>query len=134
MSAAKTPYSTILIIEDNPEDLLTLKRIIKSIAPDLAVITAGSLAEAFQAIDKNPSLFRFVCLDLNLPDSYGASSVIQLRRHIGTCPVVVTTGMAHRLSVQESEKAGAVSVFFKADLNGKKFKECIETLMQPQDA
>lgn len=116
---------TILIIEDNPEDLLTIKRIIGKIAPGLKIVNAASLAEAIETIEASLSSLRFICLDLNLPDSYGASSVIQLCRHTGKCPVVVTTGMAHRLSVQESEKAGAIAVFFKADLQGKKFKDCI---------
>lgn len=116
---------TVLIIEDNPEDLLTIKRIIGKIVPDLKIVNAASLADAIATIETSLPSLRFICLDLNLPDSYGASSVIQLCRHTEKCPVVVTTGMAHRLSVQESEKAGAVAVFFKADLLGKKFKDCI---------
>jgi CheY-like chemotaxis protein len=93
----------VLIIEDNPDNLLVLKALLP---PDLKVDQAATGKEGLDKIRKtSPGL---VLLDLKLPDMHGYDLVKELRRREkdGHLPVVAVTAQAMKGDVERALEAG----------------------------
>jgi CheY-like chemotaxis protein len=93
----------VLIIEDNPDNLLVLKALLP---PDLSVDQADTGHEGLEKISQ--ALPGLVFLDLKLPDMHGYDLVKDLRRREkdGHLPVVAVTAQAMKGDVERALEAG----------------------------
>lgn len=93
----------VLIIEDNPDNLLVIKALLP---PDLSVDQATTGREGLEKISQ--ALPGLVFLDLKLPDMHGYDLVKELRRREkdGHLPVVAVTAQAMKGDVERALEAG----------------------------
>ncbi|MGC9372397.1 MAG: response regulator [Thermovirgaceae bacterium] len=93
----------VLIIEDNPDNLLVLKALLP---PGLSVDEAATGQEGLEKIRQ--ALPGLVFLDLKLPDMHGYDLVKDLRRceQEGHLPVVAVTAQAMKGDVERALEAG----------------------------
>jgi len=114
---------TILVVEDNPADLMVIEKRVMSLWPNAKVIGVGSLEEA-QEHYANQNL-DMVLLDLNLPDSRGSDTVKAVREHVRKVPIVVVTGDEHQLVWDQSLKNGADEVIAKTSVTEVEFQDSL---------
>ncbi len=97
---------SVLIVDDHPMMRGALRSAIETMAEDVAVVLAGSLADAFRHLDGNkpPEL---VLLDLNLPDACGTATIGAFRRRAPGIRVIAVSGVIDAATVQACQAAGA---------------------------
>jgi DNA-binding NarL/FixJ family response regulator len=78
----------VLCVDDHPTVREGVAFLIAQEFPDLALVHAGSLAEAEQSMLADPDI-RLVLLDLGLPDADGLKAVNQLRTKCPDATIVV---------------------------------------------
>ncbi len=127
---------TILLIEDNPDDVaLTLRAFKKSqIANEIVVAHDGAEALDFLQLvgshtEDEPPLPALVLLDLNLPKVSGLEVLKKLRNHERTrlLPVVILTSSRAERDVMESYNLGANS-YIRKPVDSFQFTEAVRQL------
>lgn len=111
----KTHFN-MLLIEDNATDALLIQSHIEKLA-DFKLQTAETLSQALQCLDVQD--FDVILLDLNLPDALGLESLIKLRRHVQTIPIVVLTGIDDKELGIMALQRGAQDYLFKGVDNSR---------------
>jgi two-component system, cell cycle response regulator DivK len=99
--------NTILCIEDNPDNMMLLRRVLESVGYRLLQATKGleglKIAEA-EAVD-------LILLDINLPDIDGYEVARRIRQSpkemLAKIPVIVVTANALKGDAQKALSAGA---------------------------
>ncbi len=82
---------TILLIEDNADDVLILERGLSKEAKGKYILqSVDSLAKGLDFLSSSGA--DIVLLDLGLPDTYGLSSFERLRGYAPAVPIIVLTG------------------------------------------
>jgi len=107
-SPSALPQSPIvLLIEDEPDDAALIRYLL--LEQDLqafTLYTVGSLAAAQRVLDADEVAPDVVLLDLNLPDSFGAQTVVRCRA-LTDAPIVVLTGHDDLQAQQTAIQSGA---------------------------
>ncbi len=107
----------ILLVEDNPGDVLLFKGFIKNVegAP-CELVHCGKLEEAIKLTqDSKPDI---VILDLSLPDSHGLETIEKFQRAEPTTPIIVLTGQVSESVGLEAVRAGAQDYLVKGRIDG----------------
>jgi len=105
----------ILIVEDELVDIEMTRKKLSRCAPQAVLDIAKTTT---QAVDKlRAKRYSCILLDLNLPDSVGPSSISDIRKVEKMTPIIVLTGFASPITVEEALKAGAQKVISKSDLS-----------------
>lgn len=104
-----------LVVEDDIDVSFIMKRRLSSLFPKSHVEVAKTLLKGQKYLYENKADLIF--LDLNLPDNMGASSVRDLKPYAKNTPIVVTTGLANELTIEEVLKAGASELVLKTDMD-----------------
>ncbi len=113
----------ILLIEDNPGDSRLIKELLNIAFPGKYHIkTEFSLRDGLKTLSEED--FDVVLTDLNLPDSDGAQTFVQLQKHIFSVPIVVLSGL-RELALQVV-KMGAQAYLIKGQGNGYLISRTIE--------
>ncbi len=103
----------ILCIEDNPDNMMLLKRVLES---------AGfTLRQAFNGLDglkiAETELIDLVLLDINLPDIDGYEVTRRLRKtsipNAARLPILIITANVQKRDVEEAMTAGATEFITK---------------------
>ena len=117
----------ILIVEDRFADAEITK---KKLGRFMSVDTAEVVRTTKQALEKlNTDNYDCILLDLNLPDSIGPSSITEILDLHPRIPIVVLTGFASAVTIEEAMKAGARKVISKNDLDSASLKEALQLVM-----
>jgi two-component system, cell cycle sensor histidine kinase and response regulator CckA len=107
----------ILLIEDNPGDVLLLQETLSEITfVELELVHVDRLANALQRLQSED--FDVILLDLVLPDSDGLDTFIQIQEQTPATPIVVLTGMADETLAMSALKAGAQDYLIKGQVSG----------------
>jgi two-component system, cell cycle sensor histidine kinase and response regulator CckA len=107
----------ILLIEDNPGDVLLLQETLSEITfVELELVHVDQLANALKRLQSE--IFDVILLDLVLPDSNGLDTFIQVQEQTPTTPIVVLTGMADETLAIRAMKAGAQDYLIKGQVSG----------------
>jgi two-component system, response regulator PdtaR len=112
---------TVLLVEDNTEDVRLLQEMIKDLESDLLhpfilnLMHAASIKEAAQHTDK---FFDVILLDLTLPDSKGMNTVSSIIDKFKAVPVVVLTGISDAELGLAAVKGGAQDYLVKNEITG----------------
>lgn len=86
-----TKTSTVLLIEDNPDDAQLIMEILREEHENTTeVLHADNMARGLEALERGG--IDVVLLDLTLPDSSGYDTFVMLQKHAPTMPVIVLTG------------------------------------------
>ncbi len=105
-----------LIIEDNPDDLVVIRRLLTAkngLAFD--VKHCDELSDGLTMLDGHA--FDIVLLDLTLPDSVGIDTCTRARAAAGDTPIVVLTGLDANAVATEALKHGAQDYMVKGKLD-----------------
>jgi PAS domain S-box-containing protein len=107
----------ILLVEDNPGDVLLLKTSLKSIAiAQFKISHAPSLAQAIQQLQTNH--YDVVLLDLSLPDSLGFETLERIQKHCQNAAIIVLTGMTDEELAARIVRQGAQDYLIKGQTDG----------------
>jgi len=110
------PGRTILIADDHPLFRQALKLAVSRAAPDAAVIEAGQLCEAIDAVRATGRL-DLILLDLRMPGSEGFAGVALLHAERPATPIVVISSADEAEAAPRARAYGAVGFVSKtADL------------------
>ncbi|MBI4778032.1 response regulator [Candidatus Desantisbacteria bacterium] len=106
----------ILIIEDNPDDIIIAKRILSKADEAFVVETAMTGKEAIEKLDKQ----RFDCLliDHMLPDTNALELLKHVRKVHRGIPAIVLTGLKDGRLLDGALKLGAVDFLTKDNIHG----------------
>jgi len=120
----------VLLIEDSPSDRRLLCESLEASPLDLDIITAETLEEALQLIDRRG--FGLVMVDLDLPDSVGPETVELIRRAAPDLPVIVVSGNHDELAALELLRRGAQDYLVKSELSDRELIRAVNFAIQRQ--
>lgn len=98
----------VLLIEDNPADQKIVGRCLSEDEYNLEI--AGSLKEAGDSLLQLPNI---ILMDLNLPDSRGLSTYLQMRRYAPHLPIIIMSGTNDQSLAMEAIANGAQDFIVK---------------------
>lgn len=107
----------ILLIEDNPDDVFLIQRLLaKSLYNHFQVQCVTSLQVGLETLASTP--VDAILLDLDLPDSKGINTLVQLQNEVPDIPIVVLTGFDDERQGIEAVHHGAQDYLIKGKTNG----------------
>src|SRR5512138_1423130 len=95
----------ILIIEDNPGDIIIIHELLKLTGANFTLQNASTLKEAILFL--NSGNFDIILLDLGLPDSSGIETLKEFLQFEVSPPVIVMTGLDDEDTALASLREGA---------------------------
>ena len=110
------PYQ-ILLVEDNPGDILLINDFIDEKFAAALLVTAKSYKEAAEAISKKINKPDVVLLDLSLPDKGGEELITAIVKSCPSSAVIVLTGHADLDFSIYSLSLGATDYLLKDEIN-----------------
>jgi two-component system, NarL family, invasion response regulator UvrY len=118
----------ILIADDNPVILNTIRKILSSQADFQIVAEASGGKQAIEMVRDNP--LDIVVLDVNMPDMHGLDVLIHLRKNYPDLPVLMLSGFGDSNYSSKCIKEGAAGFIGKEDASEllvgtiRKIKNC----------
>jgi len=106
----------VLLIEDNPDDVRLVERILESSDRPYVVTAVERVDESVPLLDADE--VDLVLLDLGLPDSAGLESFDRLRAQAPDVPVIILTGESNLATAREAVRRGAQDYLVKGQLEG----------------
>jgi len=114
---------TVLLIEDDPGDVLLLQEMLEQEGCKAHLVTVARLSEGISYLQQNHCDIIF--LDMNLPDSSGLPTVTRLLEAVPTTPIIVLTGLSDGSFGIEAVKLGAQDYLLKGDIGGRMLKRAM---------
>lgn len=106
----------ILAVDDHPLIRDALRQVLKSLDPDMHLLSTANAQETLIAATENPDL-NLILLDLSLPDANGFDVLEQLREQQPGIPVVVLSATDDPASVMRALDGGAMGFIPKTSSN-----------------
>ena len=107
----------VLIIEDNPGDLLLTKRMLEKTGyTSFHVNCAEDLSTGIKSASDN--MIDVILLDLNLPDSAGVETFLKLNHQVPEIPIVVLSGFEDEEESRKAIREGAQDYLIKGQTDG----------------
>lgn len=106
----------VLHIEDNPNDILLVQRLLKQGPPGVFQLESSSRVD--KALERlKAGEIDLILIDLGLPDGEGIGTVARLRLEAPDVPIIALTGILGESMGIKAIKAGAVDYLIKDKLN-----------------
>ena len=107
---------TILIIDDNPDDVEISRLVLEDLGRKEKVEAAGSGGEALRRLRNGMERPALILLDLKMPGMSGIDFLREIRADVRfrSIPVIVVTSSSLESDREESNVAGADSFLYKA--------------------
>lgn len=126
------PLHTILLVEDNPADVIITHRALRDsgLEVDLIVVRDGQEAiDYLTASHRQPTGPDLILLDLNLPRLNGRQVLERIRTTpgLGTVPVVVLTTSVRQEDIDQMYRAGA-NTYIQKPAEFARFVEVLRTI------
>lgn len=120
---------TILIIDDDDNDVLLVERTLRKLDPDLRVEAVLSGEAGLSFLGNERELPALVLLDLKMTGISGFDTLRSIRtnEHLKNVPVVVLTSSDLQSDLERAHEAGAVKVVQKSI--GDKFRRDLESVL-----
>jgi two-component system, cell cycle sensor histidine kinase and response regulator CckA len=107
----------ILLVEDNPGDVLLLQETLSEISlVTFILVNVERLSDALKQLQTE--VFDVILLDLALPDSHGLDSFAKMYQQVPLIPIVVLTGMSDETLALKAMQAGAQDYLIKGRVSG----------------
>ena len=125
------PSPKILIVDDSPDVLLILTKILSK--RDTEVITAANAKEAFHLIAENPDI-ACAFIDLQMPEINGFSLIETLKKKniLQGVPIIVETAYTSKELLDMGIKLG-IKGWVKKPLEAKKVLEVFDQLVEVEE-
>ena len=124
----------IMLVEDNLEDAVVTKRVLKHNRLDKGLVIATNGKEALAALQNKTKadLPKLILLDINLPDISGIELLTSIKKddNLSNIPVVILTGSNEDQDIQKSYDLGASSYLVKP-ISNDALMLVIEKLFSP---
>lgn len=121
-----TEILTVLVVEDDPDDILFLKFFLNKLYTtgiDAKLTITHSLKEALAAL--NEKEYDIIITDLFLPDSQGLDTFLEIQKKADANPIIIVGGLTEDEVVREAIKLGAQDYLPKSDLTVGLFSRII---------
>lgn len=105
----------IVLIEDSKSDALLVTEILKEAHGDFTLTVAERLDEGIKLLRADSA--DVVLLDLNLPDSNGLQTLINLHKEAARIPIIVMTGLNDEALALQAVRSGAQDYLVKGNIN-----------------
>lgn len=105
--------SKIIVADDHPLFRAALSHALTTQFPEAAIIEAGDFQEITDKIDAHDDT-DVVLLDLDIPGSYGLSTLVYLHGHYPVLPVVIVSGTTDQAIIRKALQHGAVGFIPKS--------------------
>lgn len=107
---------TLVIIDDNPDDIYTIKRLLKSDAELYNIVSFENATDAMSyACEKQIDC---ILIDYNLPDMTGVEFAVEYQNNCSlTAPVIILTGQGNEELAVNVMKKGISDYLVKKNLN-----------------
>jgi DNA-binding NtrC family response regulator len=105
----------ILLIEDNPGDVRLVKEMLYE-EDKVHISCAASLEEGLEHL--KDLVCDIILLDLNLPDSNGFGTFLELHKRVPDIPVIILTGLDDKDLGLEAVRKGAQDFLVKGKFDG----------------
>ncbi|NJK47520.1 PAS domain S-box protein [Candidatus Gracilibacteria bacterium] len=123
----------ILLVEDNPGDVLLLKEFLRDVnSTQFELTPVECLKEALQFLDEQR--FDIVLLDLSLPDSQGLETFVEIDRNAPLIPIVVLTGLDDETVAIRAMQEGAQDYLVKGQVDGNLLGRAIRYAIERKQA
>jgi CheY-like chemotaxis protein/HPt (histidine-containing phosphotransfer) domain-containing protein len=132
MNSSDMPIQ-LLLVEDNPGDVLLLQRTLGRSEPGEYVLQVAATFGEAQAILAGQS-FDAVLLDLSLPDVQGLEVIARLSPLAAGVPILVLTGLADEEVGREAVRAGARDYLVKGRADGAAIGRAIRAAVERRPA
>jgi two-component system response regulator len=111
-----TMVHTVLIVDDNTDDIAIAKRILSKLGRQLKVESAPRGETALEQLRSEKDLPALILLDLKMPGMSGIDVLHEIRsdERLKRIPVVIVTCSALESDVKEAYASGADSFLHKA--------------------
>ncbi|MFH0774881.1 MAG: response regulator, partial [bacterium] len=106
----------ILMVEDNPDDVIITKRMIASASEECEIEVASTGKEGIEKIERND--FDCLLLDHHLPDTNALEFLKKVRQSHPHLPVIILTGLHDDRLLTGALKLGAVNFLTKDKIDG----------------
>ncbi|WP_145419448.1 protein kinase domain-containing protein [Planctomycetes bacterium K23_9] len=125
-SQTTSPKETIdvLIVEDNQDDLYLTIEMLSRLNRSIVIKKASTMKRATEICKANDP-FDVILLDLQLSDSFGIATVVNMKEHAGDAPIVVLTGNDDAKAGQACIEAGAEEYVYKNALNAQQLERLL---------
>lgn len=124
MPREQTVPPRILLVEDNPDDVLLLEDVLgRPCERAFALEVAETLVKALRRLAHER--FDAVLLDLDLPDAGGLVAVQRVVAHHPDVPIVVLTGIDDDLVAVEAVRAGAQDFLMKGPMERRMLERTV---------
>jgi CheY-like chemotaxis protein len=121
----------VLLVEDNPTDVLLLQDALAHVPAMVCVVTpVARLAEGLTRLTERP--FHVVLLDLDLPDSQGVQTYSTMAGQARDVPIIVLTGIADELLAVSALRAGAQDYLVRGHVDGPLLGCAIRAVIEDQ--
>lgn len=107
----------ILVIEDNPGDVVLIEDYLLEQIFEPLIVNAGSFKEASAILSDKINVFDVILLDLTLPDESGQQLIDKMLKLALECPIIILTGYADIDFSIKSISQGILDYLLKDDLN-----------------
>lgn len=111
----KNSFSHVLVLEDDPDDFILVKKALKEVSDSLDLVIAERLEDALNLMKERQ--FDLILSDLSLPDSQGLQTVEKILEQTKTIPVVVLTGLKDEDTGLGAIKLGAQDYLNKEEIS-----------------
>ena len=121
----------ILVLEDNPDDLLLLEEALASslkITPN--IYHANRLEDAMGKANEN--LIDVAILDLNVPDSFGLDTLLSFKKEFAQIPCIIMTGIDDLEMAMTAVRSGAQDYIQKGALSSADLAKTIRHSIERQ--
>lgn len=123
-SNANDRVLSILIIEDNPGDIIIIRELLRSTGTEFKLTNAITLRDAVSLL--NSGTYDVILLDLGLPDSSGIETLREFLQFDISPPVVVMTGLDDEDTALASLREGAQDYLVKNRFNSENILRSIK--------
>ena len=113
-----TSLMNILLVEDNPGDVLLIKEVLdESAQVEYHLECAYQLSTGLERLIKGG--IDLILLDLGLPDSNGLDTFGKFRAQVSSVPIVVLTGLDDEVTALQAVRQGAQDYLPKGDIDSR---------------
>ncbi|ACK70771.1 putative PAS/PAC sensor protein [Gloeothece citriformis PCC 7424] len=122
--------TTLLIVDDNPDDRLTFKRYLNRYESVYQIIEASSASEGLELVKTFD--IDGILLDFRLPDEDGLEFIQQLKQHNNpfSCPIIMLTGVGNQSVAVEAMKNGVHDYLVKSDITPDNLHKAIQNSLE----
>lgn len=124
----------ILLVEDNPGDVDLIREALSKVpAGQFELDSVDRLKTALSRL-ASASVVDVVLLDLNLPDSSGLETLVELKRHVPDVPVVILTSRDDQALGLSALRSGAQDYLVKGKSDGELIRRSLLYAMERRQA